>query len=191
MTQPEKIKNLKDYFVQVRKRPGMYLGTNTISKLYDHLQGYKMAYCFNDFDNTIDKNSFDNFNEYVYRYYGVTTNDNWKGVILEQCFGNEQNALDTFFELFDLFLDNTQVTDTKKIVLDLFDKLISNQEDLKHKLGDSFPIVLADTVDLIKENALSTLKYDYDGIFEQFKEKAEEIPELKSVLTELKRKHTS
>ena len=191
MTQPDKIKNLKDYFVQLRKRPGMYLGANTISKLHDHLQGYQMAYWFNDFDNSVDKNFFDNFNEYVYRYYGVTTNDSWKGVILEQCFGNEQNALDTFFEIFDQFSNNAKVTDTKKIVLDLFDKLVFAQDDIKNKLGNQFSSVLSDIVQLIKENALSTLKYDYDSIYEQLNEKANEIPELKSVLLELEKQHTA
>ncbi len=190
MTQPDKIKNLQDYFLQLRKRPGMYLGANTISKLHDHLQGYSMVYWFNEINNPVDKNFFDNFNEFVNGYYGLRTNANWKDVILEQCFDNEQNALDTFFQLFDLFVDNPKLTDTRKIVLDLFDKLISGQYNLKSRLGDNFSIVFNDTVDLIKENALSTLKYDYDGIFEQLKEKAEEIPELKAVLTELEMQHT-
>ncbi|MDH7462163.1 hypothetical protein QEG73_12770 [Chitinophagaceae bacterium 26-R-25] len=169
----------------------MYLGTNTITKLYDYLQGYRIAYWLYDNDNPVDKNFFDNFNEFVCRYYGVTTNDNWKGVILEQSFGNEPNALDTFFELFDLFIDNAKVTDTRNIVLSLFDKLISEQDEFKSRLGDNFSVVLTNTVDLIKESALSTLKYDYDGIFDQLKEKAEEIPELKSILTELENQHTS
>jgi len=189
MTQPDKIKNLKDYFVRLRERPGMYLGENTITKLHDHLQGYSIAYWFNDIDNPVDKNFFDNFNEFVYRYYGVTTNDNWKGVILEQCFGNEQNALDTFFELFDLFIDNAKTTDSKKIVLALFDKLIFRQDNIESKLGDNFIPILTDTVDLLKENALTTLKYDYDGILEQLNEKAIIIPELKLLLTELADKH--
>ena len=150
-----------------------------------------MAYWFNDFDNAIDKNFFDNFNEYVYRYYGVTSNDNWKGIILEQCFGNEQNALDTFFTIFDQFSDNAKVTDTKQIVLDLFDKLVLAQGDIKNQLGDQFSSVLSDTVELIKENALSSLKYDYDSIYEQLNEKANEIPELKSILLELEKQHTA
>ena len=191
MTQPDKIQNLKDYFVVLRQRPGMYLGTNTISKLHDHLQGYIMSYWFNNIDNTIDKNFFDNFNEFVYRYYGVTTNDNWKGVILEQCFGNEQTALDTFFELFDLFIDNAKTTDSKKIILTLFDKLIFRQDNIESKLGDNFIPVLTDTVDLLRENALTTLKYDYDGILEQLKEKFEDIPELKKILNELEKQHTA
>ena len=191
MTQPDKIRNLKDYFAQVRKRPGMYLGTISISKLHDHLQGYQMAYWFNDIDNQLDKNFFDNFTQYVYSYYGVTTNDNWKGVILEQCFGNEQTALDTFFDVFDMFIENAKVIDTKKIILDLFDKLIAQDGNLKSKLGANYSVVLTDTVDLIKENALSTLKYDYDGIYEQLKEKSEEIPELNIILTELEKLHTT
>jgi hypothetical protein len=190
MTQPDKINNLKDYFFRLRQRPGMYLGANTISKLHDHLQGYSIAYWFNDINNSVDKNFFDNFNEFVYRYYGVTTNDNWKGVILEQCFGNEQNALNTFFELFDLFIGNAKPTDSKKIVLTLFDKLIFRQDDIGSKLGGNFESVLNDTVDLIKENVLSTLKYDYDGILEQLKEKSEDIPELKTILAELEKQHT-
>jgi DNA gyrase/topoisomerase IV subunit B len=117
MTQSDKIQNLTGYFALVRQRPGMFLGTNTISKLHDHLQGYQMAYWHNNFDNPIDKNFFENFNDFVYSYYGVTTNDNWRGVILEQCFNNEQTALATFFELYDLFINATKTTNTKKIVL--------------------------------------------------------------------------
>ncbi len=169
----------------------MYLGTISISKLHDHLQGYQMAYWFNDIDNQLDKNFFDNFTQYVYSYYGVTTNDNWKGVILEQCFGNEQTALDTFFDVFDMFIENAKVIDTKKIILDLFDKLIAQDGNLKSKLGANYSVILTDTVDLIKENALSTLKYDYDGIYEQLKEKSEEIPELNITLTELEKLHTT
>ena len=45
--------------------------------------------------------------------------------------------------------------------------------------------ILTDTVDLLKENALTTLKYDFDGILEQLNEKAVIIPELKLLLSEL------
>jgi hypothetical protein len=151
MIQPEKIKNLKGYFDVLRQRPGMFLGTNTISKLHDHLQGYQMAYWFNEIENSVDRNFFDNFNEFVYRYYGVITNDNWKGVILEQSFGNEQTALKTFFELFDLFIDNAKPTDTKKIVLAFLDKLIFEQDEMKNRFGNEFSSVLEDTVELLKE----------------------------------------
>jgi hypothetical protein len=190
MTQSYEVNNLKDYFVIIRQRPGMYLGANTISKLHDHIQGYAVSFRLNNLDNPVDKNFFDNFTEFVYRYYGVMTNDNWKGVILEQCFGNEQTALETFFELFDMFIENVKTIDSKKIILTLFDKLVFRQDDIESKLGDNFLLVLSDTVDLLKDNALTTLKYDYDGILEQLKEKSDSIPELKTVLRELETQHT-
>ena len=181
----DKIKNLTDYFAAVRLRPGIYLGTNTISKLHDHLQGYLMAYWHNNFDNAIDKNFFDNFNEFVYNYYDVQTNDNWRGVILDQCFKNEQAALTTFFELYDIFINHKTTINSKKIVLSFFDQLVFQQVDLKEKLGESFPSILADTIELLKDNVMTNYRSDFDDILELLHEKAEQIPELKLLLTEL------
>ena len=50
-------------------------------------KGYQMAYWFNEIDNPVDKNFFDNFNEFVYRYFGVITNDNWKELFLNSVSG--------------------------------------------------------------------------------------------------------
>jgi hypothetical protein len=163
----------------------MYLGTNTITTLYDQLQGYRMAYWFNNIDNPVDKNFFDNFTEFVYSYYGVTTNDNWRGVILEQCLGNERHALDIFFELLDLFIDNFGPADTKKIVFSLLDKLIFEQDEMKEKLGANFSVVLTDTVDLLKDYTMTSLKHEYDFVLQELNKRAEQIPELKIVLAEL------
>jgi inhibitor of KinA sporulation pathway (predicted exonuclease) len=137
----------------------------------------------------VDKNFFDNFNSFVYGYFGVTTtSDNWKGVILEQSFGDEQKALETFFELYDLFIANYKPTNTKKLVLGFLDRLIFEQDEMKKRLGENFSSVLNDTVELIKDHGLSNLKYDYDFIWELLDEKAEEIPDLKQVLIELRTK---
>ena len=184
------MRNLIDYFTEIRVRPGMYLGNNTITKLYDHLQGYQMAYWNNKFENSVDKYFFENFNEFIYNYYGVTTNDNWKGIILGQNFGNEEVALSKFFELFDLFINNEKTTNSKNIVLLLFDKLIFDQVEMKEKLGNIFLQILKETIELIKEYAMTDFKYDYDNILDQLNEKAEEIPELKKILTALNLQNT-
>jgi hypothetical protein len=98
------MKNLKDYFEQLRKRPGMYMsGKDSISSLFDHLQGYRMACFNNDIKNVIDTQFFENFNDFVDNHYNTARNNNWKGVILEQCDENEELAIRTFFELFDIF----------------------------------------------------------------------------------------
>ncbi len=150
-----------------------------------------MAYWFNEIDNTVDKDFNDNFTDFVYKYYGVISNANWKDVILEQNFGNEKTALNTFFELFDLFIANVKPTDTKKIVTALFDKLIFEQDEMRNKLGNEFSFILKDTVELLKENATTTFKYDYDTILERLNENAEQIPELKTMLIELEKQYTS
>ena len=181
----DRMKNLVDYFTHARVRPGMYLGINTITKLYDQIQGYGTAFWFNDIDNPIDKNFFDNFNEFVYNYYEVATNDSWKGVILEQCWGNEQKALSKFFEIFDLFISNEKPINSKATALSLFDKLVFEQETMKNKLGSNFLSILSEITDLIKYHAMTNIKYDYDTIIDQLNQRADERPELKSVLTEL------
>ncbi len=181
----DRMKNLVDYFTHVRVRPGMYLGINTITKLYDQIQGYGTAFWFNDIDNPIDKNFFDNFNEFVHKYYEVNNNDNWKGVILEQCWGNEQKALNKFFEIFNLFISNEKPINSKATALSLFDKIVFEQETMKNKLGSNFLSILSEITDLIKYHAMTNIKYDYDTIIDQLNQRADERPELKSVLTEL------
>ncbi|MBX3252659.1 MAG: hypothetical protein KF862_00855 [Chitinophagaceae bacterium] len=74
------------------------------------------------------------------------------------------------------------MTDTRKVVLDFFERLILKQDDLKSRIEDKFSTMLAYTVELVKENALSALKDDYDRIYEQLKEKSEEITSCKSIL---------
>ena len=95
----------------------------------------------------------------------------------------------TFFELYDLFIYDKKTINSKKIVLSLFDQLVYQQADLKQKLGESFPSILADTIELLKDNVMTNYKSDFDDILEQLNEKAEKIPELKLLLTELADKH--
>ena len=178
------MKNLKDYFAEIRQRPGMYLGANSISKLFDHLQGYQMTYWNNSIVNSEDTHFFENFNDFVYRYYGLTSNENWKTVILTQELNSEEDALITFFNLFDSFMNNEKITNTKNIVINLFDKFIFEQSEMKNQFGNNFQPVLTEIIGLIKDYAITGFKSDYDNIFEQLNELAEQIPELKKILSD-------
>jgi hypothetical protein len=66
---------------------------------------------------------------------------------------------------------------------------VFQQQNLKEKLGDNFSSILADTIELIKDNLLTNYKSDFDYILEQLNVKAEQIPELKLLLTELADQH--
>jgi hypothetical protein len=93
--------------------------------------------------------------------------------------------LTRFFELFDIFINNSNTTNSKKIVLAFFDELVFQQQNLKEKLGTSFPSILSDTIDLLKDNVFTNYKSDFDDILEQLQEKAKDIPELNHVLERL------
>lgn len=162
----------------------MYLGTNQISKLYDHLQGYRMACMLHQLSPEADDKFFDEFDAFVYGYYEVAPYGNWKDIILEQSSGNEQQALVQFFELFDLFLKNTQRKPTKKIVLDFFDQVLQGTE-LKSRLGNSFDNIRQETINLVKEHLMSNRKSDYDDVLEQLELRAETIPELGIILAHI------
>jgi hypothetical protein len=105
MKQENEVRNLNDYFSLIRKRPAMYLGKNEISMLWDHLQGYKMAFWINNIENAIDRDFFDSFNDFVCNYYNVELCCDWKSIILEQSFNKEEFALSKFFDLWDILLE--------------------------------------------------------------------------------------
>jgi hypothetical protein len=190
MEESNEIQNLVDYFAMVRMRPGMYLGTNQISKLHDHLQGYQMACSFNKVVNSVDDKFFEGFNQFVYSYYEVEGYGNWRDIILEQSYYSEQAALKKFFELFDSFFDKSKVLPSKKIVMALFDEICKEQGHLKLELGKDFGSIKLETVDLIKENLLKNTKSDFDFVLEQLEIRAEECPGLRTTLNRIVREYT-
>ena len=163
----------------------MYLGTPQISKLYDHVQGYRMACMLNRSSKETDDQFFDGFNEFVYDYYEVETYGNWKDIILEQSSDNELWALDNFFELLDLFYSDARTVPVKKIVITFFEQVIDGM-DLANRLGNTFESVKKETLNLVKDNLWTNRKSDYDYVLEQLELKAEAIPELGLILANIK-----
>jgi|JI10StandDraft_1071094.scaffolds.fasta_scaffold446328_1 hypothetical protein len=186
MTQPDKIRNLKDYFVVLRERPGMFLGKNTITKLHDHLLGYRTAMSIAGVIDPSDDHFFKNFHDFVCTYYDVKVNSGWNTLILDQCFNDEEEALARFFELYDLFVTDTKIISSKKIVMTLFESIVNNQTKLKESLGENFATILEETFDLIKDNAITNSKQDFDYILDQLTMRAEVDPDLNKLLSEIK-----
>ena len=92
----------------IKKRPGLYLGSNSITALNHFLNGYQAAE--RDFGvpkNGIPKNT--NLFPLPFRYMSEFTkirlqnrsNLGWCHYILNVCNGDEEQALNTFFELYD------------------------------------------------------------------------------------------
>lgn len=93
---------------KIRKRPAMYLGSESITALYHFLNGYHMA----EYDNGIvcepRKKLFPLDFYFMHSYVSFllhrSAQAGWCGNILEACGGNEKEALNKFFEIFDDFV---------------------------------------------------------------------------------------
>ena len=83
-----------------RKRPGMYFGSNSIL----HFRSF--------YDGMIEFSESDplrGFNEWVAEHYNWPESTvGWANIILKECGGDEDNALKTFFELYDAFKNKSK-----------------------------------------------------------------------------------
>lgn len=87
-----------------RKRPAMYLGKKSISYLKTFMDGYD--FCLFTINSSEQETTppFWTFLRYVERKTNqLYSSYNWNGLILNKNNGNEEKALDHFFELFDTF----------------------------------------------------------------------------------------
>lgn len=90
---------------KIRRRPGMYIGSNSLTGLECFLNGYICAlYETDSTDEDLLPLPFGLFHEYVackYGYYESTSG--WKNMILDQTGQDERRGLDLFFEIYGEF----------------------------------------------------------------------------------------
>lgn len=103
-----------DYFHEmiekIRKRPGVFLGSCSISALRSFLDGYNMALYDLMAEERLIRlqplpfSLFDSFAANRCIQTGYQSGMGWHMIILQQCGGDEKKALYTFFELYDEFM---------------------------------------------------------------------------------------
>lgn len=107
-----KKKVAEEYFNEllhkIKKRPGMYLGEASITRLKIFLMGYSIARRELGLGLTKQEKQFSQFQQWVKYHYQVNSNQGWDKIILSQV-NDEKLALNLFFDLLDKFyldLDN-------------------------------------------------------------------------------------
>lgn len=92
--------NLYETLLEIKKRPGLFLGEKSLERLYAFINGYN----FYKKDNLLD-----GFAEYVRNKYKIQTNRNYSDIIyfftMTEC-----DAFDKFFVLLDEFLNHSNAT---------------------------------------------------------------------------------
>lgn len=118
---------------RIRTRPGMYLGSKSITALLHFLNGYQMA----EFERDTEKCrklsllplDFGFMHEYVNFRFERRNNMGWCQNILDVCGGNEEKGLDKFFELYDEF---SAIEIRRYIKADLNEENIKFNDNLFH-----------------------------------------------------------
>lgn len=99
------IMGISDMIDTIRRRPGMFLGSNSITALWHFLDGYQAAereyaLCRRE---ELFPLPFRYFHEYTgYRLQGSSVMG-WRLLILNACNGEEETALQKFFDFYDEF----------------------------------------------------------------------------------------
>ena len=95
--------DLYKHFDTIRKRPALFLGGLSISKLDSYIHGYQAACSFKDIEEELNPR-WHLFHEFTKRKTGFyESTSGWCNMILTQCEGDEEKAIELFFEYFDEF----------------------------------------------------------------------------------------
>ncbi|MEH2441074.1 hypothetical protein [Nostoc sp.] len=87
----------------IKKRPGMFLGTNSITRLDMLLRGYSLARREVGVPPTEPEREFEGFQSWIEEKYGINSGQSWSKIILFYSV-DEYEALQKFFELFEEYL---------------------------------------------------------------------------------------
>lgn len=94
----------KEILGAIKKRPGMYLGTSSITRLDMLLRGYSFARREVGVPSTEPEREFEGFQSWVEEKYGINSGQSWSKIILFYSV-DEHEALQKFFELFEEYLN--------------------------------------------------------------------------------------
>ncbi|MEH1898054.1 MAG: hypothetical protein V7K94_22680 [Nostoc sp.] len=91
----------------IKKRPGMFLGTRSITKLDMFLRGYSLGRKEVGVPPTEPEREFEGFQSWVQEKYGINSGQSWSKIILFYSV-DEYEALQKFFELFEEYLNRNK-----------------------------------------------------------------------------------
>ena len=99
----------------VKKRPGMYLGTGSITRLDMLLRGCSLARREVDVEPTKAEGEFEGFQSWIQEKYGIKSNQSWAKIILFYSM-DETEALERFFELYEEYLNRNKSSEINESI---------------------------------------------------------------------------
>lgn len=100
-------RDLVDFLLsEFRKRPGMYLGDYSLSKLPTFVAGFMVASNFYD-EAKIGMDRFSQFHDWFETKHSIERSSSWTLPFLEMSNNDDQAALDLFFSELEQFADES------------------------------------------------------------------------------------
>jgi recombinational DNA repair protein (RecF pathway) len=91
-----------DLLENIKKRPKMYIGSLSITKLHMLLMGYSIGKMEENLNKIGEESKLQEFQQWIQDKYNVLASKSWATIILENS-TNEEDAFNKFFELFNEF----------------------------------------------------------------------------------------
>lgn len=102
---------LYEVLQKIKAKPGMYIGSSSISDLFHFVVGYEFARGELDIEPTEWEDDFhENFQTWLQKKYHLSTSNSWAKIILFNC-GNEQEGFNAFYRLLSEFQNRDKSLD--------------------------------------------------------------------------------
>ena len=86
-----------------RNRLGLFIEEKKIGILRAFIDGFLLAKISEN--RSLEREKFAEFHNWVANYYGWNeSTEGWKNIILKECNGDEEIAVDIFFDVYDKFI---------------------------------------------------------------------------------------
>lgn len=95
--------NFYELLQKIKQRPALYLSKRSLSHLQVFLDAYTFARREVGIEMTEQEREFEDFQEWIEQRFNQPDTQSWSRIILFYS-GDESDALDRFFELFEEFL---------------------------------------------------------------------------------------
>ncbi|MFM7440026.1 MAG: hypothetical protein ACKO2V_15765, partial [Snowella sp.] len=94
---------LFEILAKIKAKPGLYLGSSSLSDLFIFLVGYKTARKELGIESTPAENKFyQEFHQFIETKYNLKTANSWAKIIMLYC-SDERQGFERFFQLLDEF----------------------------------------------------------------------------------------
>lgn len=109
-----RVRELYELIEGIKKRPGMYLGTSSITNLDMVLRGRNLALKEVGLAPAEQEREFIGFQAWIEEKYWIKSGQSWAKIILFYSM-DEQEALERFFELFEEYLNRDKSSEVEEI----------------------------------------------------------------------------